>query len=431
MAKKPKSPKGFRQARADARPAAKAAFSGKSKAFPKDKTLKPSKVDKQALGEQSKWGRSDMASGQTTAYEDQRRRSRQYELDKFREQNKPTATEAKAKQAESAVKAEVKKPAVKPVNKNTALANSAKGKVDRAKSLGKTKTTDVAGAATPPVKKPAVKKPAAKPKPKAKPKAGAGSARTTGAANAAKATAAASNGPTKYKTFKGSTGAKFDWEKTAKAAGKGAGRAALRRAGYVGAAITAYEAIKPLTDAILYGIAGDKNKKGKTPNAKQSQAASANAGKSPRPAPKITTPTPKASTPKASKPSVSKPSASTSSSIKGIAFGRPGGTQVKSQTAQGGISFGRPSGARVQSQASGGVSMGRSGGTKAATTTPAVSSTGVYVVKKGDTLSGIAAKHGVSLASIREANPILTTNKKYKGGSMIWSGSKIKIPTKK
>ena len=86
---------------------------------------------------------------------------------------------------------------------------------------------------------------------------------------------------------------------------------------------------------------------------------------------------------------------------------------------------------RSKPQATQSVSMGRSGGTKAATTTPAVSSTGVYVVKKGDTLSGIAAKHGVSLASVKEANPILTTNKKYKGGSMIWSGSKIKIPTKK
>ena len=122
-------------------------------------------------------------------------------------------------------------------------------------------------------KKPAVKKPAAKPK--VKPKASTESARTTGAANAAKATATASNGPTKYKTFKGSTGAKFDWEKTAKAAGKGAGRAALRRAGYVGAAITAYEAIKPFTDAALKAVAG----KYKTPNAKLSQSASASMGK--------------------------------------------------------------------------------------------------------------------------------------------------------
>ena len=117
--------------------------------------------------------------------------------------------------------------------------------------------------------------------------------------------------------------------------------------------------------------------------------------------------------------------------VTGVKMGRPKGTTVAKKSPIQGVSMGRPAPAGVKPQATQSVSMGRSGGTKAATTTPAVSSTGVYVVKKGDTLSGIAAKHGVSLASVKEANPILTTNKKYKGGSMIWSGSKIKIPTKK
>lgn len=53
-----------------------------------------------------------------------------------------------------------------------------------------------------------------------------------------------------------------------------------------------------------------------------------------------------------------------------------------------------------------------------------------YTVKKGDTLSGIAKNAGVSLADIRKANPQLMTNKKYKQGSAIWSGTKVRIPKK-
>jgi len=53
-----------------------------------------------------------------------------------------------------------------------------------------------------------------------------------------------------------------------------------------------------------------------------------------------------------------------------------------------------------------------------------------YTVKKGDTLSGIAKNAGVSLADIRKANPKLMTEKKYKQGSAIWSGTKVRIPKK-
>lgn len=58
--------------------------------------------------------------------------------------------------------------------------------------------------------------------------------------------------------------------------------------------------------------------------------------------------------------------------------------------------------------------------------------TSVYEVKKGDTLSGIAKTSGVKLSELLAANPkIADKNSKYKGGSMIWSKTKVKIPTKK
>jgi hypothetical protein len=59
-------------------------------------------------------------------------------------------------------------------------------------------------------------------------------------------------------------------------------------------------------------------------------------------------------------------------------------------------------------------------------------STTSYTVKKGDTLSGIAKTSGVKLSEVLAANPRIADKKsKYKGGNMIWSGTKVKIPTKK
>jgi hypothetical protein len=59
-------------------------------------------------------------------------------------------------------------------------------------------------------------------------------------------------------------------------------------------------------------------------------------------------------------------------------------------------------------------------------------STTSYTVKKGDTLSGIAKASGVKLSEVLAANPRIADKKsKYKGGNMIWSGTKVKLPTKK
>ena len=59
-------------------------------------------------------------------------------------------------------------------------------------------------------------------------------------------------------------------------------------------------------------------------------------------------------------------------------------------------------------------------------------STTSYTVKKGDTLSAIAKTSGVKLSEVLAANPKIADKKsKYKGGNMIWSGTKVKLPTKK
>ena len=84
-------------------------------------------------------------------------------------------------------------------------------------------------------------------------------------------------------------------------------------------------------------------------------------------------------------------------------------------------------------QSSAGVTGGTTGGTTggAGGSTTKVVPGGTYVVKRGDTLSGIAKAAGVSLAEIRAANKKFAKNPKYKQGNMIWSGTTVKIPKKK
>lgn len=51
-------------------------------------------------------------------------------------------------------------------------------------------------------------------------------------------------------------------------------------------------------------------------------------------------------------------------------------------------------------------------------------------VKSGQTLSSIAKANGTTVAAIKKANPVLTTNPKYNGGNTIFSGTKLTIPGK-
>jgi LysM repeat protein len=84
-------------------------------------------------------------------------------------------------------------------------------------------------------------------------------------------------------------------------------------------------------------------------------------------------------------------------------------------------------GSSVTKPSTGGSGTTPSGGGSTTKVTPG----GTYVVKRGDTLSGIAKAAGVSLAEIRAANKKFAKNPKYKQGNMIWSGTTVKIPKKK
>jgi LysM repeat protein len=49
------------------------------------------------------------------------------------------------------------------------------------------------------------------------------------------------------------------------------------------------------------------------------------------------------------------------------------------------------------------------------------------VIKRGDTLSGIAKKAGISMATLKKLNPVFWTNDKYHDGNTIWAGGKVRV----
>jgi LysM repeat protein len=57
------------------------------------------------------------------------------------------------------------------------------------------------------------------------------------------------------------------------------------------------------------------------------------------------------------------------------------------------------------------------------TETPDSGETTIYTVKKGDTLVAIAARHNITLAALREANPQITDPRKLR------IGAKLTIPS--
>jgi LysM repeat protein len=48
-------------------------------------------------------------------------------------------------------------------------------------------------------------------------------------------------------------------------------------------------------------------------------------------------------------------------------------------------------------------------------------------IKRGDTLSGIAKKAGISMATLKKLNPVFWTNSKYHNGNTIFAGGHVKV----
>lgn len=410
MAKK--TTRKYRQAKAEAKPAAKKAFAGKTKAVRRDPMAKYSAEDREIFKEISKeskgryitddQGRRIEVKPTETARE-RIARERATALRKFREEATTDETKTKAR----ADRMEAKRQEI--IKKNEAAKAASKGK--SAPGLLQSAPAEKKQTAKVPAKKAVIKKAAAKPKgtvgtvskpdakgvakvvkeaktiraaqdktkaatPKKAPvynittaqpeKAAKGSVKpkfvqkkAPVAKPAAKAVAKPETGKAVAVRAKGTvaTTAKSAAVQAAKKGGaaaalKGAGRVAGKLiGGRVGMAITAAALAKPVLKALVKEPAGAK---------------------------KTTTTTPPAKT--------------------------------------------KDYSVKREAVAKGRVTAGAGG----STTTTGSS----YTVKKGDTLSGIAKQSNVSLAELRAANPEIMKKKKYKQGAMIWSGTKVRIPKK-
>lgn len=111
---------------------------------------------------------------------------------------------------------------------------------------------------------------------------------------------------------------------------------------------------------------------------------------------------------------IKKKEAATAKANKGLRYGKGGESLVPGTAAYKGGSKTRPSASASSTK----PNVGAGG------------STTKYVVKKGDTLSGIAKNSGLSLAEVRKLNPQLMSNPKYKKGATIWSGTKVNVKKK-
>jgi LysM repeat protein len=115
---------------------------------------------------------------------------------------------------------------------------------------------------------------------------------------------------------------------------------------------------------------------------------------------------------------VKKQEAATAKANKGLRYGPGGESLVPGTAAYKAGSKTRPSASASSTKPSTKPNVGAGG------------STTKYVVKKGDTLSGIAKNSGLSLAEVRKLNPELMSNPKYKKGAAIWSGTKVNVKKK-
>jgi len=466
MAKK-KTPKKFRQARAEAKKEAKKVFSGKPQGYRRDTTVKYSADDVKALNKVSKEARggfiTDDRGQRVNVKPDETARERiarekAEAMRKFREQAEaeegPKKAEPKKKAAvkktaaaapapaakkkatkkapvkKTAAKAPVKKAAVKPTKtfgeiskavtgatkpatekKMTRAERSAANKAKWASmtpaerkqwSASKAKTTEASAPKKPGVKKPSVVYSITDAKPGAsdttKPTKNVKKAKLTQKKAVATTTKAAPKTGTavavRPKGTVATTGAKATAKKAgaagvAKTIGRGVGKVI---GGRVGAALALGSLVaSPIHKAL------SKDTKGRTTgDMMEARAKAAQAG---------------------------------GNKLTKDAYGRavPGGKKV---AVTGGGTTSKV--ATTRSNQPRNTGRGRFATSTAASQSKVTggAKSGSYTVQRGDTLSGIAKNAGVSLAAIRAANPTIMKNPKYKQGSMIWAGTKVRIPKK-
>ena len=110
--------------------------------------------------------------------------------------------------------------------------------------------------------------------------------------------------------------------------------------------------------------------------------------------------------------------AKTAKANKGLRYGKDGSSLVPGTDA-----YKKGSKTRPTNPVAPGAGKGTTPGAGGSTST-------TYVVKRGDNLSKIAKNNNVKLSELLAANTKFKTDAKYKGGSMIWAGTKVKLPKK-
>jgi hypothetical protein len=411
--------KKYRQARRDAKPAAKEAFPGKVKAVKKDALAKTSAEDRAILKEVTKESRGGYIT--TDKGEKVYTRPTETAAERFARDRREVKAQldrkwAEEDAAEKGASKRTEKPAVKKVEPKIKPALQG---LSQAEANAKPKESPTRNGKTP-TKKAGVKKPAVK---KAAPKPAASAYAKARAAGKTPAEAAKAANPklfgdkkvetkqTGSKTFSVKEAENVGTKKTPvyrvtskelvpvkktstelvrREAAKTAGKKLTAKGALVGAARLASKAVTgkvglALTAASLVGgpiyKQLSKDTKGRTTWDVMNARAKAVADKA-------------AADKKASMPK------------------RPAGTYPK------GGGKGLKFGPNVKINSGGATST-------------TINQGSTYTVDRGDNLSTIAKRAGVSLAEIKEANPSLMKKPKYKQGSVIFKGTKVKIPTKK
>ena len=499
---KPATPKRFKQARADARPAAKAAFSGNKKAGLKDPTVKLTADDKKAISEMQKAGAADKKAGLTQADTEARAAERQRAIDRFR-QGDPTASSTAAKttpapapkpvpsapRLQGTSQAAASKPVVrgitsavmprrfhklageiltpKQIADQEAWVAQHKAATKNAPSINSKKTPgqvskEVTADTKPQTKKPSTTRTATR---------GASSVSKPGKSlairpdavispNTGKEVAIRGKGTVATTSTQGGAPAVREAKVTVIPRAEASNPPKFTKArkvgkGLLGTAVAAEvgSMLKGSTDkdlkeldrlkAKLAQAQGKTYKPGFFGNLKADTAGELSQlgnlatmgliGKTRRQyMDELNTKIAKAGPKKQLRVVKATAGGMTGGGTAKAQAGVQGSTGVKKPTVGRYVQGGMPGGGIAKAKDESGVARpgvykdSSSSKTKGGIVAPG----GIYTVVPGDNLDAIAQRHGVSLKKILEENPVFTTNPKYKGGNMIWAGSKVRIPGK-